>query len=160
MSTDENGYVIYTDGEQRILVAYCGTATELVLPNDITSIYRKTFYKRNDLISITIPDNVISIGNYALAYCSSLTSVTIGNRVTSIGDGAFFYCSNLKSITIPDSVTSIGVSVFKYCSGLTKINFKGTKAEWKNISKYTDWKDNTGEFIVYCTDGTIEKSNA
>ena len=42
-STDSNGYVIYTDGEDKILVNYVGEQTELVLPSDITKINEKAF---------------------------------------------------------------------------------------------------------------------
>lgn len=66
LSTDENGYVIYTDNGKKILMAYTGTETKLTLPAYITQIYRD-----------------------ALNGCCGLTSVTIGNRVTSIGDAAF-----------------------------------------------------------------------
>lgn len=43
LSTDENGYVIYTDGDKKILVAYTGTETELVLPSYIIEIYQYAF---------------------------------------------------------------------------------------------------------------------
>ena len=78
LSTDENGYVIYTNGEERILVAYQGNETNLILPDGITAINKYAFY-----------------------YCSGLTSVTIGKGVTSIGESAFSGCSLLESITIP-----------------------------------------------------------
>ena len=89
LTTDENGYVIYTDGDEKILVAYHGTNTELVLPSDITKINQYAFYG-----------------------CIGLTSVTIGNSVTSIGEEAFLGCTRLTGITIPDSVTSIGSNAF------------------------------------------------
>ena len=75
LTTDENGYVIYTDGDEKILVAYHGTNTELVLPSYITKINQYAFYN-----------------------CTGLTSVTIGNSVTSIGKDAFRGCSGLASI--------------------------------------------------------------
>ena len=107
---------------------------------------------------ITIPDSVTSIGKYAFYGCDSLTSVTIPDSVTSIGDRAFYGCSGLTSIyitdlaawcnipfgshyanplysaeklyingelvtdiTIPDSVTSIGESAFCDCDSLTSV---------------------------------------
>lgn len=76
LTTDENGYVIYTDGDEKILVAYHGTNTELVLPSYITKI-----------------------NQYAFCDCTGLTSVTIGNGVTSIGNYAFYNCTGLTSIT-------------------------------------------------------------
>ena len=148
LSTDENGYVIYADGDEKIFVAYTGAETELTLPLRITQIYKYAFYNRIDLTSITIPDNVMSIGDYALSGCSSLTTVNwnatacisagsssypifgdcsslttinIGDNVSTIPSYAFYNCRNLTSITIPDSVTSIGDSAFSGCSGLTSM---------------------------------------
>ena len=77
LSTDENAYVIYTDGAEKILVAYIGNKTELILPSDITKIYQYAFSGCAGLTSITIPDSVTSIGNYAFSGCSSLRSITI-----------------------------------------------------------------------------------
>ncbi len=157
LTTDENGYIIYTDGDEKILVAYTGTETELILPSDITQIYKYAFYERTGLTSVTIPDSVTRIGEYAFYNCSGLTSViipdsvtsigshafsgctgltsvTIGNSVTSIGDSAFYGCTGLTSITIPDSVTSIGDSAFYNCSGLTSIYYTGDIAGWCGIS--------------------------
>lgn len=139
---------------------YCSGLTSITIPDNVTSISPYAFTGCRGLTSVTIGNSVTSIDSYAFTGCRGLTSITIPDSVTSIGYSAFKACSGLTTITIPNSVTIIGVSAFQYCRGLTKINFKGTKAEWKNISKYTDWKDNTGEFIVYCTDGTISKSNA
>ena len=95
--------------------------TELVIPDDITSIGNSAFEYCSSLISITIPDGVTSIGAGAFWYCSSLESITIPDSVTSIGDSAFAYCGRLTSITIPDSVTSIGGYAFRYCDSLTSV---------------------------------------
>ena len=121
LSTDENGYVIYTDRDQKILVAYTGTETELVLPSYITKINRYAFRNCSGLTSIIIPDSVTEIGYSAFSDCSGLTSITIPNSVTSIGKNALENCSGLTSITIPDSVKSIGDSVFSGCSSLTSV---------------------------------------
>lgn len=66
----------------------------------------------------------------------------------------------LTNLVIPDSVTSIGDGAFSDCTSLTKIDFNGTKAQWNAIKKYNWWSSNTGNFTVYCTDGTISKSEA
>ena len=99
LSTD-NGYVVYTDGTEKIVVAYTGTETELTLPSYITQINDRAFYNCAELTSVIIPNSVISIGWYAFNSCSGLTSVTIGNGVTSIGYSAFFGCSGLTRIIV------------------------------------------------------------
>ena len=133
LMTDENGYVIYTDGDEKILVAYTGTNTELVLPSYITKIYQYAFYDCSGLTSVTIGNSVTSIGKYAFSGCYRLTSVTIGNSVTSIGDWVFAYCKGLTNIKIPDRMTSIGKDDFYNCDKLQDIYITDIGA-WCNIS--------------------------
>ena len=145
LSTDDAGYVTYVDGEERILLAYNGTNTDLTIPSGITVIAEEVFKNRYDLTSVTIPDSVTSIGKDAfyntawynnqpdgLVYAgkvaykykgsmSSNTSIVLKEGTLGIGDSAFYNLSGLTSITIPDSVTSIGYSAFIHCSGLTSI---------------------------------------
>ena len=104
--------------------------------------------------------SVKRIGRYAFSGCSGLTSVTIPDSVTSIGSAAFENCTGLTSVAIGNGVTSIGESAFENCTGLTRIDFNGTKAQWKAIKKYNFWCSYTGNFTVYCTDGTLSKSEA
>ena len=121
LATDENGYVIYMDGYEMILVAYHGTNTELVLPSYITKINQYAFRDCTGLTSITIPGSVTSIGSDAFYNCTGLTSITIHDSVTSIGNSAFSGCKGLTSVTIGESVTSIGGGAFAGCTGLTSI---------------------------------------
>ncbi len=130
ISTDENGYVIYTDGDDKILLGYTGSETVLTLPNGITEIHKYAFYD-----------------------CDSLTSVTIGDSVTTIEKFAFRGCSSLTNITIPDKVTSIGDWAFSYCESLTSVTFEGTVAEWNAIG-YDDW-DKVPATKVVCSDGNV-----
>ena len=154
LSTDSNGYVIYTDGEDKILVGYVGEQTELTLPNDITKIYQYAFYNNGKITSVVIPNSVTSIGDYAFEDCDSLTSVTIGNSVTSIGFYAFYSCNSLTSIVIPDSVTSIGNYAFYDCKKLKSIKYRGSQSQWLAISKGYAWNYETGNYsITYNYDG-------
>ena len=47
---------------------------------------------------IEIPNSVTSIGSYAFLGCSSLTNVVIPNSVTSIGSSAFYDCNGLENV--------------------------------------------------------------
>ena len=95
--------------------------TDLVIPDDVTSICSYAFYGCSSLTSATIPNSVTSIGDSTFGSCSSLTSITIPDGVTSIGHGTFASCDGLISVNIPNSVTSIGTSAFEGCSNLTSI---------------------------------------
>lgn len=121
LSTDENGYIIYDDGTDKILVSYTGTETDLTLPSGITQINKYAFFGYISLTSITISNSVTSIGDSAFQSCRSLTSVMIPDSVTSIGYMAFNSCSSLTSITIGNSVTSISNYAFNSCNNLKQL---------------------------------------
>ena len=109
--------------------------------------YGADLYLNDELISdLVIPDNVTSIGRYAFYNCPSLTSVTIPNNVTTIGEKAFWNCANLASATIPNSVTSIGDEAFNKCN-INEIHYGGTLQEW--LEK--EWKNNqiSSKFSLY-----------
>ena len=153
LSTDENGYMIYTDEakNEMILVKYTGNDVELTLPNGITSIHNYTFYYCTGLTSITIPDSVTSIGRSAFegtAYYNNESNwengvLYIGKHLIKaktningvyevkpgticIAENAFYGCKGLTSVTIPDSVTRIENKTFYGCSGLTSVTISNS----------------------------------
>ena len=110
--TEDDEYLIYNCGEEKILIGYLGYDVDLVLPNCATKIHDYAFYNLDRLKSVTVGDGVVSIGEYAFASCDNITSIVIGENVTSIGESAFSYCIGLSSLTIPNNVTQIGPYAF------------------------------------------------
>ena len=56
----------------------------------------------NGVTEIVIPDDVSSIGAGVFSNCCELTSVAIPSSVTSIGNNAFYGCSNILEVNIQD----------------------------------------------------------
>ena len=82
--------------------------TELVVPDNVTSIGQSAFIGCTSLTSITIPSSVTSIGNYAFSGCTSLTSVTFeaGSQPSiAIAASAFYGCTGLTTITVAEGNT-------------------------------------------------------
>ena len=132
----------------------CTSLSSVTIPNSVTTIGNNAFYKCTSLSSVTIPNSVTTIGTGAFSDCTSLSSVTIPNSVTTIGEAAFYSCTSLSSVTIPNSVTTIGNHAFYKCTSLSNINFNGTIAQWKAITKGTEWNIGVPSTTkVTCTDG-------
>ena len=156
--SNENGYIIYSDGTEKILVGYVGEATDLVLPSCITKIKTLAFSDLDRLTSVVIPDNVTDIGGSAFIYCNSLTSVVIGENVTSIGAFAFEFCG-ITNLILPKKVATIGERAFHY-SALTNVYYEGTAEDWAkmNIDSNNDDLTNATRYD-YSETQPIEEGN-
>ena len=131
---------LYLNGEK---------VTDLVIPNNVTSIGNGTFYNCACLTSVVIPNSVTSIGKEAFYGCNGLTSVVIPNSVTSIGEEAFYGCDELTSIKVPNSVTSIGEGAFEECSHLRRVELDCSEVKNWFLDDYGHVDNNTSieEFV-------------
>ncbi len=151
----------------------CSSLTCIIIPRSVTNIH-SSFGYCSSLTSITIPDSVESIDSSAFngcpietatipaIACSSIRNSELKTVVITSGErlseSAFYNCSSLTNIIIPDSITSISWQAFYGCSSLTSITFNGTKEQWKAVEKDDMWNNETGNYVVHCSDGDIAKS--
>ncbi len=108
-------------------------ATDITIPDTVTSIGYCAFYNCTSLVSVTFGSGVTHIGNYAFDCCTNLDTITIADNIVSIGEGAFWGCSGLKCATIGSCVADIGGATFYDCTSLTDIYYGGTEAQWEAI---------------------------
>ena len=91
---------------------------------------------------------------FATLKATSFDELKYFTNLETIRNYAFANCSSLSSVTIPNSVTTIGVVAFYNCTSLSNINFNGTIAQWKAITKGTEWNIGVPSTTkVTCTDG-------
>jgi len=93
--TNDNDYIIYNDGEDKILVGYFGEDKEIVVPSYVTKINAEAFYQCKDIKSVVLPSGLKSIGARAFQYCESLQSIVIPQG-TTMGADVFYGSSNLS----------------------------------------------------------------
>lgn len=113
------------------------------------------------LADVNLPKTMTKVNNYLFKGCTSIKNVKIPDGATSIGSRVFDSCTNLESIEIPVGVQSIESYALYKCSSLTNITYKGTTEQWEEITKNGSgnyaWNSYTGEYTIFCTDGTIAK---
>lgn len=150
LSTDSNGFIIYTDDKECSLIAYRGNDINLVVPNGITAINDRALYNDTNIVSVTLPDSVTTIGQSAFLNCSNLQTVNFGNGVISIQFAAFMNCVALTSINLPESVTTIGGSAFYGCNKISDISFGSNITNiGENALLGPIWYNNQPDGIVY-----------
>ena len=133
----------------------CLNLKKIILPEGITSIGDYAFTECSELEEITIPKGVTKIGLNAFQYCASLKSLTVPEGITEINDYALSYCEALNALTLPKSLMRIGEGALSGCLALSEINYAGSASQWYDMEKGVFWNGNTGEYKVYCNDGTL-----
>ncbi|MDE7373435.1 MAG: leucine-rich repeat domain-containing protein [Clostridia bacterium] len=89
----------------------------------------------------------------------AISAIPADGSVTSIGARAFSGSISLKSIVIPENITMIGAYAFSNHGNLSKIVFNGTMEQWNQRRQIfdKDWDNGTGNYVVQCSDGTLDK---
>ena len=160
--------VLYIDSE---VFRDCRGLTDIRIPDSVVDIRDKAFMLCTGLTNLTIGNGVKSIEYAAFAGCVELANVTIPNGVVNIGDCAFSGCDKLANIVISESLNHIGSYAFggiacvdewafDGCRNLISISFTGTIADWKNITKGSNWNYAVPtDCVIHCTDGDITISD-
>jgi hypothetical protein len=81
-------------------------ATDVTIPNTVTSINNSAFYNIQSLSSVTIPSSVVNIQTTAFLDCTNLTTIRIPNSGATIAKDAFKNCDNLDTIYFDGTITS------------------------------------------------------
>ena len=102
-----------------------GEITDLVIPEDITSIGDYTFSRCDGLKSVTFHDNVTYLGKSAFTQCVGLTAIELPKNLKRVEEYAFSECTNLAAVTIPEGMEEIGFFAFAK-SGLTSLTLPST----------------------------------
>ncbi len=133
------------------------------LPDTLVSIGEYAFNNCRQLNDINLPEHRVEIGSYAFDGCgftendenweddglylgSHLIKVresitgryAIVDGTLSVGTGAFADAKGLTEVEIPSSLTYFDSNAFAGCTSLETVEFKGTLAQWLNITFKND----------------------
>ncbi|MBQ7346948.1 MAG: leucine-rich repeat domain-containing protein [Clostridia bacterium] len=139
--------------------------TFIDLPNTLTTIGEKAFYKCTGIKEITIPSSVVSIRANSFECCYNLTTIYYNsefshngqpfNKIQSLEKIVFGgntvpkdaarNVTNLKTVVILDNVTSIGAEAFYNCTNLTSVTIGNgvTKISYQAFLSCTNLKSVT-----------------
>lgn len=141
ISVTDDGFILYSTGDEVIVTGYIGKATDIVIPSNVTSIYEHAFYKNKFITSVEFPSNVKTIGNSSFRACENLKKVVFNEGLEKIESYAFyenkaltegivipgslntigyqaFARSSIKSLVILDGIETLGESAFNFCSSI------------------------------------------
>ncbi len=147
----------------------CRSLKSIEIPEGVTRIGLEAFAGCNLLETINIPSGVTYIGQEAFRDCPRVSSYVIPDGITNLYKWTFAHIwapnsikNILSSVTIPDSVTRIRDGAFRISDDAREdltmplvFHYKGTMAQWGNITKDTGWVIGSYPKYVECTDGTI-----
>lgn len=115
---------------------------EIVIPENVKSLYTRAFYSCEKLKKVTIPNGTYLEGG-PFEYCTAIEYIRVTGSgklstnlpwfstkqsklivdldqgITEISDKAFYNCSYLYKVNIPNTVTRIGKSAFEKCTNLS-----------------------------------------
>ncbi len=98
--------------------------TDVVVPNSIKVIAKRTFDECVSLRKVVLSDGLKEIGDRAFFNCCKLADLTIPSSVTEIGTVAF-YSTALERVDLPQNLTVISHGLFEN-SSLKEINIPET----------------------------------
>lgn len=99
-----------TDGTT--LIAYNGSSSKVVIPNNITIIGDGAFEYNEKLVEVVLHDNVKEIGIRAFNNCRSLSAINL-DKVAKIGEMSF-QGTSIREVIFPETITDIPIGAFAY----------------------------------------------
>ncbi|MCR5672602.1 MAG: leucine-rich repeat protein [Lachnospiraceae bacterium] len=94
-----------------VYAAYNGEEPAVNVPNGVSRVGDRAFYRKGNLQSVNLPSGIEEIGEFAFAR-SALSDINIPDGTKTIDYAAFYNCPNLSAINIPQSVERVALGAF------------------------------------------------
>lgn len=99
----------------------------------------KLYIDNKEITDLIIPNEISTIKRYAFIGCRSIKSVKIHSNVTRIEGRAFDNCSSLISVVIGDGIRSIGSNAFSYSPINEVYCYSATPPQLSNYYYFKDY---------------------
>ena len=123
--TAQNGMLLSADGKTLLYYPAGKTDTTVVLPDSVTSIGDKAFYKNTKITTFAVPARLQNIGESAFEGCTGITTLTFeggeGDADLRIEDRAFYGCWKIEALTLTENVRYLGESAFGDTRHITEV---------------------------------------
>lgn len=125
----QNGMLLSADGKTLLYYPAGKTDTAVVLPDSVTSIGDRAFYKNTKIKTFVVPARLQYIGESAFEGCGGntygLETLTFeggeGDADLRIEDRAFYGCWKIEALTLTENVRYLGESVFGDTRHITEV---------------------------------------
>lgn len=117
---------LYDKSKTRLINFALGQAGAASVPEGVTEISKRAFYRATKMTTVSLPSTLRTIGVQAFSFCSALTDITIPEGVSVVSGSTFEYCSALKTVHLPSTITVINSAVFMMCPQLTDLTLDAT----------------------------------
>lgn len=108
--------------------------TELIIPDEVTTIGEYAIANNFKLTTIHLPANIKEIPAY-MCYQSAIEEIVIPESVETIEHDAFYGCDKLTKVTLPAGLKKLGGQAFYSCKALKTVTNKNP--EPISIDEYT-----------------------
>lgn len=130
-------------------------ATNLVIPQSVSSIAPFAFYNCDNIENVTIAEGVVTVGTSAFEECSNLVTVDIPNSVFTIEKAAFYDSgAQLKNVyckaTIPPTIFYYYEAKSSYSSDYLLYSDKASFYLHSNLKIFVP-RDSYNQYISYTT---------
>lgn len=107
---------IFTKDMTKICFYPCNGKTEFVIPDSVTVVAPRAFYKNENLESIKLSNSLEEIGEMAFFQCNKIENFDLPSTLKVIKKDAFTRCTALTKIEIPSSIEVIETYAFYNCT--------------------------------------------
>ena len=132
---------------------YCENLKKITIPDTLTKIDAHAFKKYDEPVDVYINDisawldiefernnsNPLICGGNLYKNNKLVKELIIPEDKTTINKFAFYNYNGLETVFIHDGVTEFGMGSFKYCNEIKNVYYSGTKQQWDNITRNTEF---------------------